>query len=406
MSQNPQAKWHIHPRLVLLLGTFTLMGPMAIDIFLPAIPAMGAFFQATPAESQAIIGVFLLGLAIGQPIYGPLSDRLGRRPPLLFGALLYFIASVACIYAASIEQLLIARFIQALGASAGAVVTRAVVRDMFDFRESARMLSLMMLIVSVAPLVAPAVGSAILILGDWHNIFWLVAILGGYVFFSTMHKLPETRSEATARRALNEHPLRTYWSLLKLKPFLGYAIAGSANGAALFAYLSSAPDLIMNTYGLSLEIFPIIFAVNAIGILLGHHFNRQLLKTLQPDEVLKYSSLIIFGLTLLLALAATTGIGGHWTVLPLIFLVLSSYGFVGGNTIAGALNVDPTAAGASSALMGSAAYGTGAISATFVGLFHDGTAVPLSLIMLAGVSLSTIAIRMIALPNKNAAHPV
>lgn len=386
-----------------MLGSLTLMGPMAIDIFLPALPEMGRYFGVDEARTQAIIATYLAGLSIGQPIYGPLSDRFGRRPVLLFGAVLYIAASFAAASAQDIDQLLIARFVQALGACAGTVIGRAVVRDLFDHRETARMLSLMMLIVALAPIVAPIVGSALLLAGSWRVIFWVVFAYSIYAGFLIAFRLPETRSEATAERARSEHPFRAYLSLLTMRRLLGYVLAGAANGAILFTYVASAPGLIIETYGMPVALFPVIFAINALAILIGHHFNRKLLTRMHPDDVLAKATLVLLVLTAILALAAATGFGGPWTVLPLIFFVLGSYGFVGGNTMAGALSVDPLRAGSASALMGAASFGSGALAAALTGILHDGTARPTGVAMFIAVCCSTAALRFLALPRSGKA---
>ncbi len=383
--------------LVVLLGSLTAMGPLAIDMYLASLPAIGVSLQANPGQTQATVATFLAGMAIGQIVYGPWSDRIGRRIPLLLGAAIFIAASIACALATSIEQLLAARFVQALGACAGAVVSRAIVRDTFNHVETARTLSLMMLIMGMAPILAPLLGSALLIVGGWRLNFWFMAAFGVAVGIAAFLRLKESRSAATAAQALSETPLKAYAALLRQPRLLGYALAGALNGATLFTYIATSPGLIMGTYGLSATVYPWIFGFNALGIVGSGQVNRLVLRYKLPDQVLAIASLAALGFGVVLALAAFTGVGERWTVLPLVFLIFCSLGFMQGNTTAGALNVDPLRAGSISALMGTVGFGAGALASSFAGLFHDGTARPMATVMLVALAGSALALHRLAL---------
>jgi len=385
--------------LVILLGSLTGMGPLAIDMYLGTLPQIAETLRATPAAAQATMATFLAGMAIGQIFYGPASDRVGRRAPLLLGSAIFLAASVGCALAANIEQLLVWRFIQALGACAGGVVARAIIRDRFDHVESARMLSLMMLIMGLAPILAPLLGTALLGLGGWRLNFWFMAAFGVAVGLAAFFQLKESRSEATAVQAAKENPFQAYFALAHQPRLVGYALAGALNGATLFTYISASPGLIMGTYGISTAAFPIVFGLNAIGIVGSGQLNRMLLRRLGPDAVLARASLVAACIGGVLVLAAVTGIGGGWTVLPLIFLLLCSFGFMQGNTMAGALNVDPTRAGSISAAMGALSFATGALASSLAAVFHDGSARPMALVMLAALIGSAAALRFLALPR-------
>lgn len=338
--------------LVILLGSLTALGPLAIDMYLPSLPAIGVALKADPAQTQATLATFLAGMALGQMFYGPASDRLGRRGPILFGVAVFVLASAGCAMAQTIDQLLIGRFVQALGACAGGVVVRAVVRDQFSHTETARMLSLMMLIMGLAPILAPMLGGVLLALGDWSWNFWFMAAAGSVLGAAVLLRLKESRSEATALQASQENPLQSYLAVLRKKRLVGYVVAGALNGATLFTYVSSSPDLMMGTYGVSVAAFPFLFSLNAVAIIGSSQLNRLALRTATTDQVLARASNVSLAIGVLLALAAVTGVGGPWTVLPLLFLLLGVYGFMGGNTTAGALSVDPLRAGATSALLG------------------------------------------------------
>jgi DHA1 family bicyclomycin/chloramphenicol resistance-like MFS transporter len=389
--------------LVILLGSLTALGPLAIDMYLPSLPAIGAALKAAPSQTQATVATFLAGMAIGQLFYGPASDRLGRRGPILFGVAVFVLASIGCALAQSIDQLLLGRFVQALGACAGGVVVRAVVRDQFSHTETARVLSLMMLIMGLAPILAPMLGGVLLGLGGWSWNFWFMAAVGVAIGVAALLRLKESRSEATAIQASKENPLQSYLAVLSQKRLVGYTLCGALNGATLFTYIASSPDLMMGTYKIPVAIFPFIFAMNAVAVIGSSQLNRYALRTASTDQVLSRAANVALVVGVLLALAAVTGIGGPWTVLPLIFLLLGSYGFMAGNTTAGALSIDPLRSGATSALLGAASFASGALASSLAGVLHDDTARPMALVMLAALVASTLSLRLLALPRKSAA---
>jgi DHA1 family bicyclomycin/chloramphenicol resistance-like MFS transporter len=391
--------------LVVLLGGLTAMGPLAIDMYLPSLPAIGTNLHATASETQATVSAFLAGMALGQLFYGPASDRMGRRAPILFGVVIYVAASVACGLALSPGMLIATRFLQALGACAGGVVARAVVRDRFTHTETARMLSLLMLIMGLAPILAPLLGGAFLGLGGWRLNFWFMASFGVAVGLAALWRLTESRSEETTAHAASETPLQAYLALMREPRLVGYALAGALNGATLFTYIASSPDLLIKTYGIPPAAFGWVFGLNAVGIIGSNQVNRFLLRRRTPDQVLARSSVVAVGVGVLLMIAAATGIGERWSVLPLLFLLLSTYGFLGGNTMAGALNVDPRRAGAISALMGAVSFGTGAVASAAAGVLHDGTPRPMALVMMLSLAGSALCLHLLALPKGKTSIP-
>ena len=386
--------------LVILLGSLTAMGPVAIDMYLPSLPAIAAGLHAAPGEAQATVSAFLAGMAVGQLVYGPAADRLGRRPPILVGTVIYIVASIACGFATTPSLLIGGRFVQALGACAGGVVSRAIVRDRFGHTETARMLSLLMLIMGLAPILAPLLGGALLGLGGWRLNFWVMAAFGVAVSLAAVFRLKETRSEETTAHSRTESPLQAYLALMREPRLVGYALAGALNGATLFTYIASSPDLLIRTYGISPAAFGWVFGLNAVGIIGSNQVNRFVLRRRTPDQVLARASLISVGFGVLLTVAAVSGVGGRWSVLPLLLMLLSSYGFLQGNTMAGALNVDPRRAGAISALMGAVSFGTGALASAAAGVLHDGTPRPMAVVMLLALVGSAACLHLLALPRK------
>jgi DHA1 family bicyclomycin/chloramphenicol resistance-like MFS transporter len=399
MIEAPPPPAAVPWRLVLLLGALTAFGPMSIDMYLSSFPSIARTLHTGPEQTQATLAAFFAGMAIGQIVYGPASDRFGRRLPLLVGIGVFFAASVVCALAPNIETLIAARFVQALGGCAGPVIARAVVRDRFSHTDTARVLSLMTLIMGLAPVLAPQLGGVVQYFGGWRGVFWTLVGFGALIGLWVTISLAESRSPETEAQARSENPLRAYVALFGMRRLMGYAIAGALNGAVLFTYISGAPDLVMGTYGHSPLVFNLIFAFNAVGIIGASQVNRLLLRRSLPDQVLSKASIASIVAAFLLTLAAWTGWGGQWTVLPLLFCALSIYGLMGGNTMAGALSVDPRRAGSISALMGSASFGAGALASWAGGLLHDGTPRPVAAVMFACLVGSALAIFFLALPG-------
>jgi DHA1 family bicyclomycin/chloramphenicol resistance-like MFS transporter len=377
---------------VVMLGALSGFGPMSLDLYLPSLPQIGERLHATAGETQGTVAAFVLGMAIGQLFYGPASDRLGRRPALIVGIGIYVAASVACALSPNIETLVSARFVQALGGCAGAVVARAIVRDRFSAAETARMLSLMMLIVGVAPILSPLLGGFLVTWLDWRACFWALALFGAVVGIATLLNLPESRSAATLAQANSENPIQAYMALLRQRPVLAYTLASGLNGAMFFTYLSGAADLIIRQYGISPANFGWVFAINAFAVIGGSQVNRFLLRRISSDEILRRAVITAVVMAALLIVSAVSGFGERWSFLPILWGLLGTYSFVQGNAMAGALNADPARAGAVSSLVGGATFLAGAGTAALSAVLSDGTPRPMAVVMFAAQALSALAL--------------
>lgn len=386
--------------LVLLLGVLTAYAPLSIDMYLPSLPAIGRGFGVSADAAQITLAAFLAGLAIGQLVYGPASDRLGRRGPILFGAAVYAAASIGCALAPSLGALTIARFLQALGGCAGPVVARAVVRDRFGHRDSARVLSLLMLVMGLAPILAPLAGGALLGFGGWRTIFWVLTGLGSAIAIVAVFTLAETRSAETAAHARSEHPVRAYLELLRQPQFVGFTLAGALNSAAVFAYVSASPGLLIGVYGVKPANFGWIFGANAFAMVGMSQLNTRMLRTRTPEQIVALVRPISVIFSAAMAIDAVTGFGGMWGVLIPLFFLMGTFGFIGPNTMAGGLNIDPRRAGSISALMGSAQFGVGAAASALIGAIHARGAIPMSIVIVAGILGSTAALYALALPKR------
>jgi len=379
-------------RFVVMLGALTALGPLSIDLYLPALPDMVRDLSAGAAEGQASVAAFFAGMAIGQFVYGPGSDRFGRRPMILIGIGVFLAATVVCALANTPHILIAGRFVQALGACSGMVVARAVVRDVFDHQDTARVLSLLMLVMGVAPILAPLFGGLVLQVTGWRTIFWVMFAYGAVIGLVAIFRLKETLTSQARAVARGESVLAGFVALGRSRRLIGYILAAALNGAVLFSYIAASPEIVIGLYGVPPTWFGLVFGANAIAVIGASQINRLLLRRRSSDQILARASLAAIVSGLLLMIFATTEVGGAWTVLPLLFLTLGSYGFMSSNTMAGALSVDPLRAGSISAMIGGAAFGVGALAATTGGLFHDGTAGPLSIIMLLALIGSACAL--------------
>jgi DHA1 family bicyclomycin/chloramphenicol resistance-like MFS transporter len=397
MADTPTPDHRIPWPLVLLAGSLTALAPLSIDMYLPSLPAIQRAFAASPEATRATLGAFLIGLAGGQFLYGPLSDRIGRRGPLLAGMIIYVAATVFCAFAQSVEMMIFARFLQALGGSAGQVLARAAIRDRYDHQTSARVLSVLMLVMGVAPVVAPLAGGWLLAFG-WQAIFIVQAAIGAVVGAFAFFLFAESHPPERAAVARAERVLSSYLVLLRNPRLIGYILAGAFNGGALFAYVSASPSLLIDIYRISPANFGWVFGLNAAGMIAVSQLNAHLLRAHTPEAILTRSRLASIAFALVLMADAASGLGGMWGILVPLFLVIASFGLVGPNTQAAGLNADLARTGAISSLMGAATFAVGALMTVVTGVFHDGTPRPLAAIILVAILLSSAALYGLAKP--------
>jgi DHA1 family bicyclomycin/chloramphenicol resistance-like MFS transporter len=385
--------------LVLVLGALISVGPLSIDMYLPGLPAIGRELGAGAASVQLTVAAFFIGIAAGQLVYGPVSDRLGRRWPMLFGIALYGLASVGCAMAQSIHWLIGLRVLQALGGCAGMVISRAVVRDRFKHHEVMHVLSMLMLVMGLAPILAPLVGGWLLAIGGWRSIFWIQAVFAAAVGAAVFFTLPESRSPATAALARGEHPFQSYLALLRRPRLTGYMLTGAFSGSALFVYVATSPDIVIGHFHVRPQDFGWVFGLNAFGFIGASQLNARLARRVRSDTILRYSTWGAFAAAIVLLFDAFTGFGGLWGFIAPVFVMMSSVGFTQPNATAGALGEDPTRAGTTSALLGSTNFGGGALLAGLAGLVRDGTARPMALVLTLSLALAVITLRGMVRPR-------
>lgn len=385
--------------LVLLLGSLTALGPLAIDMYLPSLPAIAKSLHATSGEVGVTLAAFFAGLGIGQLVCGPLSDRIGRRTPMIAGVALFLVGSVLCALAPSVWLLVLARFLQALGGSAGQVVARASVRDRFGHQMSARVLSLLMLVLGLAPILAPIIGGYLLLVSDWRSIFVFQAAVALAVLIATIFGLKESRTHELRVVSKGESPIATFAYLLGHPRIVGYALSGAFNTGAFFAWISLSSYLLIEVYGVSVSNFGWWFGANAAGFIGMSQVNAHLMRWYTPELVLARARLASVATAAVLVFDAYSGLGGMLGVIIPLYITLGSFGLVGPNTQAAAMNVDPTRAGSISSITGATTFAVGSAISALAGFLHDGTPRPLTALILVMIAASSAALYGLAKPS-------
>lgn len=375
-------------RLVLVLGALMAIGPLTIDTYLPALPSLSKDLLATDAQAQLTITGLLTGLGLGQLIIGPWSDVVGRRKPLLLGLAAHGLASVVCAVAPSIGMLVATRIGQGLCGAAVAVVAMATVRDLFSGVRAARLLSRLMLVLGVAPILAPSLGSALLELTSWRGIFAVLALAAVALFTLAWFGLPETLPPQRRRQGSIRGSMRSYAALFSDRLFLIMVGVAGSMFATLFAYVAGAPFVLQEMFGLSPQQFGVAFSSNALGLILMTQLNPVLLRRFSPVQVLS-AAVVIAALSALALLAtATTGFGGMLGVIVPLWFVLACAGLTFPNAPAIALNRHGEEAGTAAAMLGASQFVIGGAVAPLVGVFENGTPVPLASIMVVTTGLA------------------
>jgi DHA1 family bicyclomycin/chloramphenicol resistance-like MFS transporter len=368
-------------RLAIVLGALTAMGPLAIDMYLPALPTISRDLGASASAVQLSLAAYFIGIALGQAFYGPLSDRLGRKPALYSGLIIFALASIGCALAPSIEVLVVCRFLQALGGCAPLVIPRAVVRYQFDERGSVRMLSTLILVMGAAPILAPLVGGQLLTAFGWRSVFWLLTAYAVVWLLLAIAFLPESLPPAQRRREPFSVVLAVYAALLRDRLYLGYVVVGSLVFSGLLAYIASSPFVFIELFHVPPERFGLFFGMNAVGLIAASQVNGWLAARMDPRRILRLVLPVSAGSGVLLLVDASTGFGGFPGILVPLFLYIATHGFVMPNTTALAMGPHGRVAGSASALLGTIQFVLGAAAGAAVGLLGNGTAVPLAAVV-------------------------
>ncbi|HEY9104452.1 multidrug effflux MFS transporter [Chitinimonas sp.] len=363
---------------LLMLGALIGIAPLSIDMYLPSFPAIEA---ALGRGAQVTLAAFFIGLALGQLVYGPVSDRVGRKPPLYAGLALYVLGSLGCLFAGSIEQLALLRFAQGLGGCAGMVLARAVVRDRCEPREAARAFSLLMLVMGLAPILAPLLGGWILTVADWHAIFAVQAGFGICCLVAIHFGLSETHDTRHAEPLAFGKVLRGYGELLRERGFLGYTLATGLAQAGMFAYIAGSPLVLIQQYGIAPQHYGWVFGSNALGLIAASQINARLLGKHALTTLLRRALWLPAGAGLALLLISLTGQPPLPLLLLGLFIFVGSLGFISPNGSAAALAGHGQRAGSASALMGAMQFGLATVAGIAMASWRNDTALPLAAAM-------------------------
>lgn len=390
IAQQPSLSSRLrHLELLILLGALQAFAPLSIDMYLPAMPMIEKIFHTSTAAVQMTMVTFLLGYALGQPLYGPITDRFGRKPPLYASLLVFIVASAACAVSPSIRLMSIARLVQAVGACGGAVMSRAMVTDLFPARELRRIFSMLVLVLGVSPVVAPLIGSYLLVWFGWNSAFITQALLGALCLIGMHFRLPESLPHES-RRPLQLALIKSAYSrLFKDKTFIGASVVCGFSSSGTFAYITSAPFVFIVLYKVPTEKFGWLFGSVAAGMVIASQINGRMSHRIPLWRVLRTANTVQLFAGIFLLASVLTGFGGMWSVFACVFVYVSAQGFVFPNGSAIAMMRHGQIAGTASALLGTNQFLIAALTTTFLG-FIDSPALPMAIVIAGAAVCSTL----------------
>ncbi len=367
--------------LILILGSLASLGPLSIDMYLPAFPDMSRSFGTSASMIQLSLTACMLGMALGQLIVGPLSDVRGRKRPLMLALVAYLFASLACAFAPTIEVLIALRFVQGAAGASGIVISRAIVRDLFEGPELTKFFAALSLVNGTAPILAPVIGGQILRFGDWHVVFYLLAILSTIMLLAVAFRLPETLPVHHRVEGNLATTVRTFGRLLTDRVFIGYAFAQAFVMGAMFAYISGSPFVLQNIYGASPQQFSFLFGLNGIGIIIAAQIAGRLAGRVDSEKLMRIALMIVATASILLFLGLTLSDALIFVMIPLFFVV-SSVGLISTLGFTLAMQNYGKTAGSASALLGLLPMLVGSLVSPLVGVMGEDSALPMGLIIM------------------------
>lgn len=395
-----------HFAIIITLGMLIGLNPFSIDMYLPGFAAIAADLGTDTATVGLTLSTFFAGICIGQIIYGPLLDRFGRKRPLLIGLGIFFLTSIAGAFASSIEQLVVLRFIQALGGCSGMVASRAYVRDLFPPEENARIFSLLILVMGVAPIIAPSIGSFIVTALDWHAIFVALAVIAAVIFTAVSLVLPESK-ESDASVSLNPPKVvKEYFSVALNARFMLFTLAMSFSTAALFVYITSSPILFMKVHQLTEFQFGLTFSFCAFCLIVGSQLNRVLLRSLTSNRVAEITGVAIVMVAALLLVLTAYAAAGFAVTIACIAAFLFLMGMFNPNVGALAITSVHEKIGMASALMGFIQMGLSAIAAAIVSSFASVSAMTMTAVLLSCVGVAVASVFAVRFVRGESLDPV
>lgn len=377
--------------LTIILGSIQAIMPMSIDLYLPALPTIARDFAVEPGAVQFSLAIFMIGVALGQVFYGPITDKYGRKLPLFVGFGLYIVGATLCALAPSIEFLIGGRFVQALGASAGAVISSAIARDLWSGKMLADRLSLLVLVLGVAPILAPSLGGLILLQFNWHWLFWFL-VLYGVMLTIAVTLLPETSTAAERSAVELRDAGKTYLGLFGNTPFLLYIITGSCAVGMLLTYITSSSFIYIEMLGTSPNLFGMLFGLNAIGFVGSAQINRLLIRRFHLATIARIALVGAVCIGLAMVVLSNTGYVTVVTVSILFFLLGTTVGFSMPNIAALAFGHVRERMGSASALQGTMQSVVGGVAGALVGVLSNGTIIPTAIIIIGFATTASLVL--------------
>ena len=379
-------------RFALVLGLLSAAGPLAIDMYLPALPSIARDLHASQGQVEASLMAFFLGVTVAQPFYGPISDRVGRRAPMLFGLALYVAASMACSLTSDVHMLIAARTLQGLGGGATVAISSAIIRDIYTGIQAARLMALRMLVLGVSPILAPMMGAALIAAAPWRGVFWFSAAYGlmccGLMFLIPETRHPEARADSRLRDAFG-----VYSRLMLDRRFMGAVLTLASMQFAFVAYIAGSSFVFIHMNGVPPWLYGLIFSSNAVGFIGCAQLAPRLMHRFKPERLILFAANVQTAAALIMLGAAVTG---HATVAVLIgplFVFLACFGLVGGPSVVVALRDHGQIAGTASALLSFLQFGSAALGSGMVAALANGTALPMTGMMAFGAVIGLICAR-------------
>jgi DHA1 family bicyclomycin/chloramphenicol resistance-like MFS transporter len=385
--------------LIVLMGVLQAFAPLSIDMYLPSMPLLEKVFGATTAQVQITLVTFLLGFALGQSLYGPVTDRFGRKPPLYVSLTLFVISSAACALSKSVNALAVFRLLQAIGACGGAVVSRAMVRDLFPPVDLRRIFSMLVLVLGVSPLIAPFIGGYLLVWFGWKSIFYTQASLGALTLVAMHFRLGESMPPEHARPLRMVHVISSYAHLLRDRTFLGASLVCGFSSAGMFAYIASAPFVFINIYKLPPQQFGWLFGFIAAGLIGASQVNGRMSHRIALWRVLRTANLVQLASGFAVLATALTGFGGLIGIFAPVFVYMCATGFVFPNGNAIAMMRHGNMAGTASALLGTNQFVIAAATTIVLGIIDNSSALPMA-IVIAGCGAAATLLNYLTLGAK------
>ena len=380
---------------ILTLGALTMLGPMAVDLYLPALPAIARAMGEPLSQIQYTLSAYIAGFGVGQLICGPLSDRWGRQKVLFFGLIFFIITNIMAAFCTTSLQLMMVRVLQAIAGAAIVVTIPAMVRDLFPKEESARALSSILMVMTLAPLVAPLLGGQLLKWFYWQALFIFLAVLGGLIFVLTIFHLKETLPARLRVRLTAREVLGSYLDVLSNREAMGCILCHGFFFGGMFAFISGSPFVYIELFGVPAENYGFLFGANIVALALMNMVNIQLIGRFLLFNILRCGSLLAAFFALTLLFNAVTGMGDLLgIVLPIVFYV-GCMSLTGPSSNALALAHFPNTAGTANAVAGTVRFSIGGLSSLAVGYFHDGTAITMAAVMAVCGILSVASLLMV-----------